>query len=91
MTRSYVVVVVRLQHLLMSLQTTSLSNTPAGKHRMCFGSRAVVLRGLVFFIFSFLMILCSGLHRKAFKASDANEQVFLITAGKPHNGSKKKN
>lgn len=37
------------------------------------------------------MILCSGLHRKAFKASDANEQVFLITAGKPHNGSKKKN
>lgn len=37
------------------------------------------------------MILCSGLRRKAFKASDANEQVFLIMAGKPHNGSKKKN
>jgi len=40
-----------------------------------FGSRTVVLQSLVFFIFSPLMNLCSSLLRKAFKGSDANEQV----------------
>lgn len=47
-----------------------------------FGSGAVVLQGLVFFIFSLLMSLCDGFLRKAFKGSDANEQVSLIMAGK---------
>lgn len=40
-----------------------------------FGSRAVVLPGLIFFIFSLLMSLCCSLLRKLFKGSDANEQV----------------
>lgn len=46
-----------------------------------FGTGAVALQGLVFFTFSLLMILCSGL-RKAFKGSDPNEQVSLIMTGK---------